>query len=776
MHAVAHEDGAAAAASMTASSPRNNIKGDKHDDDENDNGNPWQSDHMAATFNNNDDDVWSAAYDHDEEECKREISTEEFPITHQDPWAGEMGDHRVAVMAQQEEYDAQFAEYLGEEEDRLLALKLSEAYEGSNRDDDDDEEAATAATVVHANPSYDISAVPSAGLQQQEGTVVEIQQIVERVISTEYVQHNDEETIHAQWIGHEEYSNLIPASSQVNTDVAQNTVPEIAPTIAAVVHQDDSAQEATVIDSAPIEKQQHTFTEEAQVLPEQQETPSILDRKPPSSSRNSPRRSRRRRERNVEAEITSMQETEDIHPLERTDDGAQAELVGTVDSYTVAVPPISQTTAAAAESVEIAPTEGANTTSVSVPTPIAPEAQAIVATTRDESGEEDEVAIASAIMDDRIIHSQGGPLTEHAEVLLEHEVESEMDQKPAAVDRRNNYATIHENQSFQPATSASAQAEVIENQHGEEVHSFCEDGGDYADDGEVDTARCDQLTRSFDYQAQQVLEVVDAVHESLDVATQFTSLETNSGDILMASLGNSVQSICVEQSAAVVESQPFQHVNGQSCEDTQCSEADSIEEATDQSVVARAITVNLAKIVPLLQHGADEAFYEQADIVDVQQLEDLHPLVRDETISTSSMAELVGTTSLYDAPESQTSVHAPAVAEAMAEETAFSYRAEALGAVDDFNSEHQRGILVLEGREDPVNTILDALQPPEASGSPLDDDHSAEWLHVQIPDQGVNNHGGIGHSNASNTDTIDSTPKRTLTRTASANFQMVRDF
>jgi hypothetical protein len=767
--------------------------------------NAWPSENITTTtFHNNnnhsEDDIWSAAYD--EEECKREIS-EEFPLTFHDPWemsmeqtrpndrtfacSDEIGDRRVAVMAQQEEYDAQFAEYLAEEEDRLLALKLSEAYgDGHGRNGDDED--ATAEAVVHANQTYDVAAVPSTEVQQQqEGTVVEIQQIVERVISTEYVPQNDEETIHAQWIGHE-YSNLIPASSQINTDVPQNTVPEIAPTIAAVVHQDDSAQEATVIDSAPIEKEQHIFTEEAQVLPEQHEAPSLLDRKPPSS-RNSPRRSRRRRERNVEAEITSMQETEDIHPLERTDDGAQAELVGTVDSYTVAVPPISQTTAAAAESVEIAPTEGANSTSL--PTAVTPEAQAIVTTARNESGEEDEVAIASAIMDVRV-HPQGEHDTEQAEVFLDREVESEMDQKPAAVNRLNYYATINENQSFNPATVPSTQAEIIESRHGVEVCPSGDDVVDHANDSGVDSARCEQLTRSLDHQEQHVLEVVDAVQASLDAATQVNSLETNSEsteiaspDVMVASVGNSVELTCEQQSAAVLKAQQFEHANGQFCVDTQCSSAEVAEEATHQAVVAHAINVNSASIVPLLRQGAIDAFHEQADIVDIQHLEDLHPLVREETISTSSMAELVGTT---EASQLQTAAHAQAVVEAISDQalrtglgsdvlnTRLHHCGEALSALDDLSGEDRRDFLDLEVREDPRNAIIAALQQPERTVSPFDDEHSAEWLHVQLPDQTGNNPCGNGHCNTSSADSMGSPTTRTLKRTASSNFHMVRDF
>jgi hypothetical protein len=385
-----------------------------------------------------------------------------------------------AAQWQQNELDSRLAAQLREEDDLLLTMKLS-AYEGNGgnrnhcrRPHEGVDQQATVVAIAEDYPFHRSRLAAAADGDSLSGSAT---------------------TAHAEWIG-QDYSTPTVASTAATAAAAESShttatanasrlsnhrFPLSHPSTstgdtaaaAAIVDDEDEAREATVIDSAPLEKQDEAsvafFTEEAQVLvddstieshnrntrdhaDDDEEHDSDLDRKPaarPTASRSSGRSDAThsgRRRANLHAEVLAIQEQRDIHPAEYTFDRAfQAELVGTDYSYTVAVPSSSQTSSAVADRAAVIPRRrshdaihGSAPHSSASPLNTPPEALAFVASSVDDNLATAPISTVASIVrdDDMELESdfleENGPI-EEAQVFVSDDGDSSyLDQKPAA--------------------------------------------------------------------------------------------------------------------------------------------------------------------------------------------------------------------------------------------------------------------------------------------------------------------------------------------------------
>lgn len=253
--------------------------------------------------------------------------------------------------------DERLAESLKEEDDLLLAMKLS-AYEGRG-------------DTLGAIPTWQYGEVNQA-LHHQEATVVAI---ADHYYNVQFSSSADSRQRHnaagttatAEWIGQDFSSNpIVTSEAHASAQLCGQPLAEDED-LGNNGSDDGITREATVIDSAPLEKQDDVplgYTEEARVLVDSQDADSSndadLDRKPAALPRTSRHRNSSSRDGtdvgNLEAEVVAVQERGEVHPAEYTlEQTFQAEFVGTNSSFTVAVPSTSQTSSAVADTAAVIP-------------------------------------------------------------------------------------------------------------------------------------------------------------------------------------------------------------------------------------------------------------------------------------------------------------------------------------------------------------------------------------------------------------------------------------
>jgi hypothetical protein len=162
--------------------------------------------------------------------------------------------------------------------------------------------------------------------QDQEATVVAI---ADDDVHPSDISHG---AVQAEFIGHNNTLFDHSSSEPLSFD------PDSSYTAVEAESADDTATEATVIDSAPISLEGDLplwkVTEEARVLAADVATPPS-DRKPAAIESTDDDEAEEFAVADQEAEIVEIQE--EVHPLERSGAAAQAELIGTDDNVNVAV-------------------------------------------------------------------------------------------------------------------------------------------------------------------------------------------------------------------------------------------------------------------------------------------------------------------------------------------------------------------------------------------------------------------------------------------------------
>jgi hypothetical protein len=254
----------------------------------------------------------------------------------------------------------------------------------------------------------------------QEATVVEIAH--ETFMNARDVDQfaSSGSAVQAEFMG-EDYSR--PASSlqmdsQPRTEVSGQYATE-------TTEEENATTEATVIDSAPLEKEREAWnlTEEAQVLEDDKSTP-LMDTKPAAADDPQDPRNRDDYETfavaDQEAEVLAIQEEGEYHPSERNTDNAEAEFVGTDDSYGNALASSHPQTSGAVPSTGVRDDEcHEETQSLAAAVTTAAAASA--------------AAVATNVNNAALLGLASVP-TREAHVLLQDEGDW-MDRKPPAVDR-----------------------------------------------------------------------------------------------------------------------------------------------------------------------------------------------------------------------------------------------------------------------------------------------------------------------------------------------------
>jgi hypothetical protein len=163
--------------------------------------------------------------------------------------------------------------------------------------------------------------------QDQEATVVAI---ADNDVHPSDISHG---AVQAEFIGHNNALFDHSSSEPLSFD------PDSSYTAVEAESADDTTTEATVIDSAPISLEGDLplwkVTEEARVLLDADATTPPMDRKPAAVESTDEEEAEEFAVADQEAEIVEIQE--EVHPFELAGATAEAELIGTDDSFNVAV-------------------------------------------------------------------------------------------------------------------------------------------------------------------------------------------------------------------------------------------------------------------------------------------------------------------------------------------------------------------------------------------------------------------------------------------------------